>query len=347
MKRYLILAVLVLSVAVSAFSADFIDGRIRLVLNPNNGRFSLFYMSDIAREEFVPLFASQDPRTSFLSLIVNSRTYKLGDSSSFKTSIGGTSSNPSLIFESSFIVVTESFSFVKTGSSSITNGVIITITITNKSEQTVEAGLRLLLDTDLGEKTSAHFSTNLGAINGETIIGFPSAEKYWVSKNDKLTLVGSLNYRNQQDTVYFANWKRLNDAPWKIPVLQGRNFSLLPYSINDSAVCYYYEPAPVPKGGSRTVSIALYSIAPGEENDFTITGVNAGSGQSAAEEKPAQENPKADNDLADSIKADLITLQIFVSRLDECILYGVYISDEELASMNLLIFRIKSKYSIP
>ncbi|MCL1814015.1 MAG: hypothetical protein FWG29_10930 [Treponema sp.] len=341
MMKKILLLLLAVFIVHSAFAAEFIDGRIKLVLNAKNGRFSLYYMTDIAQEVFEPLFAAEDPRTSFLSVIVNNRTYKMGETSVFKTTIGGTSSSPSLIFDSSLVVVTQNFTFIKTDSSSMTNGVLITITITNKSGQTVNAGLRLLIDTDIGEKNSAHFSTNLRDINSETVIDNKSADQYWASKNNKLVLVGSIESQNRPDTIHFANWKRLNDAPWKITPMQGRNFNLLPYSIDDSAVCYYYESAPIPKGDSRTATILLSSALPAEVN-AVLADINTDNyGRSSIEIQ------KQEEDLAAAIRTDLAALQDFISRLDESIVSGVNISDEELAAINLLISRIKLKYSIP
>ena len=346
MKKTFLLLV-VLFTAFSAFSAEFIDGRIKLVLNPNTGRFSLYYMNDLAREEFTPLFTDQDPRTSFLSLMINNRTYKMGETSLFKTTLGGTPSSPSLIFESSFAVVVQNFSFIKTGSSPMTNGVLITITVTNKSEQTINAGLRLLIDTDLGEKNSAHFYINQSQINNETLIERTSSENYWVSKNSKVALMGSILGENRPDSIHFANWKRLNDAPWKINHMPGRNFNLLPYSIGDSAVCYYYESAPLPKGSTRTASLTLFSTLETERViEYETVIVKA---EETETEPPAisVEISNTDADLADSIRVDLHTLSDLVLRLDETINSHVYISDEELAAISLLISRIKLKYSIP
>ena len=340
MKKFLFLF-LIFCVAYCAFSAEFIEGRIKLVINENNGRFSLYYMTDIAQEEFLPFFAAEDPRTSFLSLILNNRTYKMGETSSFKTVLGGTAESPSLIFESPFFVITQNFSFIKTGSSSLANGVLITITIVNKSEQTVDAGLRYLIDTDLGEKNPPHFFTNLRQINNETIIDGLSSEQYWVSKNNKLGLVGSMSGQNRPDAVYFANWKRLHDAPWKISYMAGRNFNLLPYSIEDSAVCYYYESTPIPKGGSRIASLIL-SVA-----DDNILSMDFENIASRANTGVPSENTKSDDNFAVSIRSDLAALTDLSARLDEYIISGAYISDDELAAISLLISRIKLKYSIP
>ena len=308
----------------SVSAAEYIEGRIRLVINEGTGRFSLFYMADMGREEYLPLFLDQDPRTSFLSLMANNRSYRLGETSAFKTSLGGTPSNPALIFESPSLTVTEEFSFIKTSASSQANGVQITITISNSGERSVEAGIRLLIDTTLGEKNPSHFSTDLRQINNETVIDSSSADNYWVSKSSRVSLIGSVEGLNPQDYLHFANWKRLNDASWKIPPVPGRNFNFLPYSIDDSAVCYYYEPAVIPRGGSRTITLVLSS---GDEPGFTQT-------SSVSEDSTA------------SIRADLKTLRELAVRLDEYSISGTA-TDEELAAIGLLISRIRSKYGIP
>jgi len=49
----------------------------------------------------------------------------------------------------------------------------------------------------------------------------------------------------------------LNNAPWELKFTQDRSFTIIPYSIRDSAVCYYYEPAVIEAGDSFTCSISL------------------------------------------------------------------------------------------
>jgi hypothetical protein len=53
------------------------------------------------------------------------------------------------------------------------------------------------------------------------------------------------------DYIHFANWRRLNNARWKLRYSAGRSFD------NDSAVCYIYEPALLPAGSFFTYTIFL------------------------------------------------------------------------------------------
>ncbi|MDR2028881.1 MAG: hypothetical protein LBP93_05015, partial [Treponema sp.] len=137
-------------------AAEFNDGRIRLVLHERSGRFSLYYMTDIVKEKYEPFFVDQDPRTSSLSLIVNDRTYRLGEASAFRVSIDSTvPSRPAIVFESSFLLVSQEFSFIRSSTAALSGGILMTIRIENKNEQELAVGLRFLLDTYLGERRSS------------------------------------------------------------------------------------------------------------------------------------------------------------------------------------------------
>ncbi|MDR2071832.1 MAG: hypothetical protein LBP60_00145 [Spirochaetaceae bacterium] len=342
MKKLLLVCTILCAVSFSAGAAEYTDGRIRLVINENTGRFSLYFMTDIARERYFPFFVDQDPRTSFLALMVNNRNYRMGESASFKTRLGGTPSNPVLIFESSFLTVTEEFSFVRTGSSSLTNGIRLTISITNRGERPVEAGARFLIDTTLGEEGSSHFITDRRQIHSEAVIDASSGDSYWISKNSQLALMGSVDAHNltRPDFIHLANWKRLNDTPWKTPFISGRNFNFLPYSINDSAVCYYYEPAVINPKASRIISIVLASE---DENGFALN-------NSVPDDlsQLIQSSAKFEGaDLREAIQTDLITLRDMVNRLDMYLSSGTSVPEDELAAIGLLISKIKSKYGIP
>ena len=325
----------------TAGAAEFIDGRIRLVIHENTGRFSLYYMADIAREEYLPFFFDEDPRTSFISLMVNNRSFRMGDSTFFRTRLGGTAQNPAIIFESATITLTQEFSFIRTGTSAQTNGVRINFTIANRSEQSIESGLRFLIDTHLSEENLPHFITDRQEISGETLFDNSTADRYWASENTRLALMGSIGgeHLSRPDYILFANWKRLNDVPWKpSSIVPGRNFNLQPYSMNDSSVCYYFEPITIPQGGSRTISIALSSK--------DIRGFDQSRIQGGFIPAAGGEELEIDDERINSIRNDLLILQSMAIRLDSFLFSGV-IPEDELAAMELLISTIKSKYGIP
>jgi len=259
-KPVFFIAFLILSLSLSA--AEIRDGFFRLILNERNGNFSIYFLSDPAASRYEPLFNATDPSTSFMEVSVDGRIYRLGESRTFRTSYERLDGNPALVFESSFLKVSEIFSPVKTANSPVVNGVKITIVVENLSVQRSSVGLRLLIDTHLGEgRGKIPFITNTQLITNETLIEGTSGEKFWVSRGDRVALMGSilspLNDSRAPDFVHIANWKRLNDVPWRLRAYEGRSFNFIPYSIEDSAVCYYYEPVDINGRGSFTYTIFL------------------------------------------------------------------------------------------
>jgi len=352
-KRFLLIAVFCLLGFSGFYAAEYKEGRIRLDLHEDIGRFSLYYLADAGVESYLPFFIAKDPRSSFLSFMSDNQSYRMGEDTAFSVRLGGTSSNPALVFESSFAAVTEEFTFIRTSSSSVANGVRITITVANKTGQPVNAGIRFLIDTSLGENETVHFISDKRQINSETQIDFSSDDNYWVSGNKNLTLMGSISTSGstRPSFVRFANWKRFNDAKWEFSYVKGRDFNLLPYSIGDSAVCYYFEPELIPAEGNRTVTIML---AAKDERGFSssniaVTGNSANPLRDMSPVVRAEESTtgnQRENEMKQSMQADLYILQDLINRLQD---YSISraLTDDELTRMRLLISRIKGKYNIP
>jgi hypothetical protein len=326
-------------------AAEYAEGRIKLVLHENTGRFSLYYMTDIVKEQYEPLFVDKDPRTSFITVMTGDRTYRLGEASVFKFRPGGSPDRPAFIFESPFLSVTQEFSFIQTVDSSLTNGIRINITVENKGEQLIMAGLRFLLDTSLGEGGRPHFMTNTRSFSSEAVIDGGNSDRWWITRNDKFGFMGNIFVGGitNPDLIHFANWKRLNDVPWKTPYVSGRNFNFLPYSINDSAVSYYFDPAPLGRGERRTLSMLLAAEDPngfaqyntGSNNE--LTQILQRSGEAAPAGPVSALNP------AGYTWEDLLILRDLVSRIDGYLAAGS-VSDEELMTIELVLSRIKGRH---
>jgi hypothetical protein len=318
--RKILLPLVFVFFALRGFGAEYADGRIKLLIHENTGRFSLYARSDTAGGKYSPLFVDQDPRTSFLSLTVDGRNYRMGEASAFRTSLGGGPLNPAIIFKSSFLTVVEEFTFTRSAGSSLTDGVRITITISNNGETPLRAGIKLLFDTNLGEGGGDHFVTDKRKIGAETILDGTSEDRYWISRSPRLGLRGSISGQTRPDLVHFANWKRLNGAPWKAGFSQGRNFNFLPVSVGDSAVCYYYEPRTLEKGEGRTVSLVL-SPAYGQEERADVPG-------------------------GETVDADLAVLGDLLTKIDNYVSGGSLPAADELAALESLVSRLKQKYKL-
>jgi hypothetical protein len=347
---------LVLFALPRAEAAEFTDGRIKLVLHEITGRFSLYYMTDVERTQYEPFFVDQDPRSSFLAVMVNDRAYRLGETSTFKIRISNNAANPAIIFESSSLRVSQEFTFIKTAGSALSNGVSMNIRLENTGDQTLSVGLRLLLDTNLGEgQVSGPFATNLRTLESEAIIDAAAWDQWWTSRNERLSLVGSIagtGGATKPDLIHFANWKRLNDVSWKINYEAGRNFNFLPYSIGDSAVSYYFDPAPLPRGEGRVSSILLAAADLSGVKSTVVETRTVESGQTVLSPGILPENTAgisagtSASSQEEQRRTDLIILRELIARIDSFIAGNGSVSDDELESMELMITRLKTRYDL-
>jgi hypothetical protein len=314
---------------------EILNGRIKLVLHEDTGHFSLYYLVDMPQQRDVhfwryePFFVDNDPRTSFLTVMVNDRTYRLGESPSFRMRMRQSAVNPAIIFESSFLLVTQEFTFIKTAGSTMSNGVRMNVRLENRGTGQSSAGIRFLLDTSLGEGGGVPFTVGRQAVSAEFIIDSQRNDPCWISRNSRFGLMGSVTAGEgpQPDTVHFANWKRLNEVPWKLSFAPGRNFNYLPYSINDSAVSYNFDPRPLARDESRNYVILL--------------AVEDGNGFFQMEDAPSG-NP-AD---ANSREEDLITLRDLITRLDNHLSGSQVLSDRELEEIETAIAGLKARYGL-
>jgi hypothetical protein len=302
------------------------QGLIRLVIHEYTGRFSLYCLTDPSSGRYEPLFTHQDPRTSFLAVNVNNRVYRLGEAAIFSIVVDeGDPTAPAIVFRSPFLLVRQEFLFIRTPGSAEVNGVKIAVHIENLDAKAAAVGLRMLIDTNLGEVYGEiPFETDRQRISTEAGVNGMALDQWWVSRNGRLSLMGSIfaGADRNPDFLHFANWKRLNDMPWKIGYVEGRNFNYPPYSIGDSAVCYYYEPEHVPPRESLSYGIFL---AAGSGGGFGLDSTYVSS--------------RRDEDL--SLLRDLL------ARLDLFLAGEITMSAEDLTDVEQTIAQIKTRYSLP
>ena len=336
-----VLLLLIALVSFPAAAAEYSQGDLQLVLNETTGRFLLYYTGG---DKAQALFANEDPRSSFLSVIVNDRTYKMGDSAGFRTRLAGDNSNPSLIFESSFLTVTEEFSFIPIPNSAAPDAVRIQITIENRSDQQLNTGARFLLDTNLGEGSPGYpFTTDLRTINSETLMTGADRDRYWTDQNGKISLTGTFITGSSldPDSIHISNWKRLNDVTWKASFQAGRNFNFPPYSIGDAAVCYYFEPAVLGRGEKRSMAFTLIlNYDPAQDTGMTTL---LPPPPEIAIPAPVAIHNVARIEAENSLQQDLTALEKLIAEIEEHIASGTA-SDEDIANIEFALNKIRAKY---
>ena len=265
-RRFIIFSIFVIYPVFALSAADFFNGNIRLSLNEKSGSISLYYMTDPISKKYEPLFYSREPKSSYFSVNLDGKVYRLDQSGGyFRTRTENIEGNPVVVYESQSVTIREIFTPIKTVNSDEINGINITVVIQNNGKKAIPVGLRFLIDTHLGEgRKSIPISTSNQSIEKETVIEGSSGEKYWISKdsNSNLSLMGSIvnpfdKSAKIPDYIHIANWRRLNNVLWKLKFSQGRSFNVFPYSVRDSAVCYYYEPSMLEADKTFTYSISL------------------------------------------------------------------------------------------
>jgi len=319
-------------------AAEFSEGRMKLVIHETTGRFSLYYLTDLKKERYQSLFVDKDPRTSFLSILVNDKSYRLGDSTAFRIKVQNENSKPAIVFQSSTLEVVQEFEFIRTGGATLSNGIKMNIRVTNKGEKAIPIGIRFVLDTSLGENDSNHFYTDLQQIPSELALTPKDRDTYWISKNDGLGLMGSISTSGTQpDMIHFANWKRFNDASWQITPSNGRNFNLLPYSIGDSAVAYYYDPVLIPRGSNRSVTILL---ALASDKGFETVGKSL---EGDISQLLGTARGTSTEEL--SFRTDLIMIGDVVNKIDSILASQQAVSEEDLAALETILAKLQDKYT--
>ena len=345
-RRIIIINFLIITVLASLPASETKDGLIRLLLNERNGSFSFHYLANSQTEDYESLLSYHKSVTSYLTVNVNGRSYQLGKSRAFNVKAGNTNGNQEIIYESGLLLIKQVITPVKTSNSPNVNGIMITINIENKSHEETAVGLRILIDTYLGEgRGRIPFITDNLDITAETIIKSDSGDSYWISRRDGLSLMGNIKNpfnkdSKQPDYLHFANWKKLNDVPWKAPYSPGRLFNSVPYSIGDSAVCYYYEPDILSGGASFNYTIYLtaedtqwYTATQTAAENSNIEAPAANIAAAAAEENSIEEASPNNKD------SDILTLIKLNEIITQFLAGDILLNEQDLLEIEMSISR--------
>ncbi len=255
--RLLFLFILTGAASASLSATEVKDNSSKMIFNEKDGVWSLYYNQN---EKLRPLFEDRDNRTSYMDLILDNRIYRLQKNTFFSQYV---EEHPGLIvahWSNNVLHVTQS---IQTDHK--IKGFRITVTVRNLSKNYISVGLKNLIDT-YNNADGPDFSINgTDPVNSERGWSGTNVPGYWgtfpdADSGSQLTFT-PLGDR-KPDQLIFANWKRINDSGWDFSLKEGRDFSLLPYSINDSAAAVYYNPVSLPPGTEIAVQYALTAGGP-------------------------------------------------------------------------------------
>ncbi len=312
------------------------DGLMRLVVDDRTGRFALYQLVDAARGRYEPLLYDKETRTTYATLSVDSSLYKLGEATDFRVSVSRDGSGARVEYRSAFCVVRQSFSFLTSPGASMADGVAMDYVIENVSAKDASIGLRLLYDTWLGEKSSAHFIAQAaGPLVAETFLEGDYGDAWLRSaESDKAAVALQVQVKapaTRPDRLVAANWKRINDASWGFDKGGSRGFTMLPYSVNDSALALYYEPTALRPGSTRAVRSILSTVHQGYAADAPAAAASA-----AVAAAPVATAPL-------DAAADLVAVRALLDAIDEALASDTPPSKADLEAMKAALERLEAR----
>ena len=347
MKRIISLVLLLMIVFVmQGYALELTKGKMKLILHEDVGRFSLYYLTDVRRTNYTPLFLDEDPRTSFLTVLEGNKTYRMGEAYNFTQEVEETENGGAFIWTSNQLEIREEFSFISSPSSALSDGFTITITIENISEQNLSVGCNYVFDTYLGERDNTHFFAdgNL-SIENETEFSSRSMPGFIVSGGKDKTpgFQIMLNGRGitTPDRIVAANWKRLSDGGWGYTVNSQRNFNQLPYSINDSALSIYYNARRIERGQTQEIVMAMGHYS---SEGFSLSGERQKTEISDVFTKTLNTEPQT-GDTELSVQTDLLTVRDLIKEINQILQSDETVSESELEVMNQVIEELEKRKS--
>lgn len=344
----IVLCILLIPISSFVSALEVSEGRVLLEIHERTGRFTLSYLSDLGSMRYEPLFVDEDPRTSVLDVSFDDTVFRVGEDSSLTQSVERTPNGARITWESAILRITQEFRFVRAPSSGVVSGVQVVVSVENLTSSSREVAVRALLDTDLGESQSAHFTVADGtAISREQSVIPSTTQNHWDSVPDADGAMGLRMFiygpgAEAIERVVFANWKRLNESRWEYSVNESRNFSLLPYSINDSAALLYGQKATVEPSESHEYSFVLTSTTAGAL-DLSGDADDAGATTSAALANAFETASTDAGTPEESVRNDLLAVAGLIDEINAALDSPEGMSQEQLEVIREVLRRLRTR----
>lgn len=264
---------------------------IRVVINggpQDAGRFSVSTTGgDPTRsdDDSRPLvYGMERPWTSYTTVKVDDECYLFGGPTERRAGLGVPAGKEILsprqqdgqlvtAWQIGDIRVEQRLSIVRSFDTGLEDSVRVQYVLTNTGTASHVVGLRMVVDTMLGDNDGAPFRVGEHAFVSDARLEGADVPDFWQAfdslTNPHVTSQGTL--RGPQlvppDAVVFTNWGKLADNPWDVPLEPGRDFTRAGEYELDSAIALFWQPRPLAPGETRTIAtqygLAGISIARG------------------------------------------------------------------------------------
>ena len=215
------------------------------------------------------IYGRPNPWTSYTSLWINEEKYVFGGSTARragdKAKYGEVIQEPTvednqIITKTRFdnIIVEQILSIVKSSTTGLADSVQIQYRVINEGDQEEKVGLRVMLDTMLGENDGAPFRLGEDTISTDKLYYDKQLDDFWQAfdsvSNPQVTSQGSFIGPDvtTPDRVYFSDWGSLADGVWDFDFNPGQEFIRKGEYEIDSAMAMYWVPDIIEPGESKT-----------------------------------------------------------------------------------------------
>lgn len=296
MMKRLVMALVVLSALIVAEEPNLLtlgndSVQIRVTNTPaEQGRFAIETTGgDPSRDndDKQPLIYGRPiPWTSYTTVRIDGQNYVFGGATKKRAGKTGryavvheqSVTNNAIVTRTTLdgIEVTQRLSLFRNPLSRVMDTVLIEYRLRNVSERSKTLGLRMMLDTLLGQNDGAPFRLKEHAYQSEQEFVGKGIAPYWQVfdslKNPAVIAQGVVSDSESgivaPDRVLLSNWGLLADNPWTFPYQEGRSFVREGELELDTALAMFWNEQVLAPGESRTVQ-TLYglggvSLAPGE-----------------------------------------------------------------------------------
>jgi hypothetical protein len=226
---------------------------VKIGIDDNTGRYVMTTLKgDPANpnDDNVQLLYEKVPPTSLTTVYINDEPFIFGSPDGYFRKRAEVVGNK-IITEWSIkgIVFIQEVEIVKGPSTGNMDSMRILYRVKNENPIKSKVGLRIMLDTYLGDKDGAAFSLpELGDISHEAQFYRESIPAYWYSfdsfDNPLIKTQGILKGFGvtTPDKVVFSSWDRLYDNLWDFVIDSTKEFKRVGTGHYDSAIALYYEP---------------------------------------------------------------------------------------------------------
>jgi|LSQX01.3.fsa_nt_gb hypothetical protein len=229
---------------------------------------------------------TKGPWTSFTTVLIDGVPWVYGgptwDVAGFGAPTGFSVQPPTLVdnrrIESAWqmgpLRVSQVISFVRSSTTGLMDTARIQYELRNTDSEPHTVGMRVALDTMLGDNDGAPFRIGDEAITTDTAFSGSAIPEFWQAfdslEDPKVTAQGTLwgGEVTRPDKVYLTNWGTLTEHPWEIDVRPGRDFTRVGGFELDSAMALVWEPRTMAPGERQTFVVYYglggITIAPGQ-----------------------------------------------------------------------------------